>query len=106
MSVVKEQMAAKQAKRQQRNKRGTNATNAGRANWAEVHVDIIALLIAKITEKGGAVMLGLTRDKGAYYIRIYLNDDPYSVYVSPNDNLWQEVLNILKENECDVTGLE
>jgi len=57
------------------------------ADWQSCDADMLAKLVATVAVTGGAVRLGYTRDGGAYAIGIYGDGDPYTVYISPRDDL-------------------
>lgn len=48
---------------------------------------LLQALIAAVTEQGGAVRFGYSRDGGAYSIGILGDGDPYTEWVRPNEDL-------------------
>jgi hypothetical protein len=57
------------------------------ADWAGVDGTLLAKAVASLARLGGALRLGYTRDGGAYAIGIYGDGDPFTEYVSPNDDI-------------------
>lgn len=46
----------------------------GQADWSNASADVIREVVISITKAGGAIRFGLTRDKGAYSLGIYIGD--------------------------------
>lgn len=79
-----EKRAAAAAKRKIRDRSGTSG---GTADWESVDGVLLAKLVATLALDNGAVRFGYTRDGGAYAIGIYGDGEPYTVYVSPKEDL-------------------
>jgi len=78
-------------------RRRTSQGKGGRANWMLVSADDIQYVIAALAQDGGAVRFGYTRDGGAYAIGIYGDGEPYTEYVSPNEDMHEYLGNIAKD---------
>lgn len=67
------------------------------ADWDRVDAEQLRSTVGAMTQAGGALRCGVTRDGGAYSLGIY-GDGPeaYTVYVRPNENL-DEVLAELEQ---------
>lgn len=59
--------------------------------------------ITAVAQKGGALRFGYTRDGGAYAIGIYGDGDPYTEYVSPQEDM-HEHLGGIAADFGNVTG--
>lgn len=57
------------------------------ADWGSCNGELLAKAVAALAGLGGALRLGYTRDGGAYAIGIYGDGEPFTEYVSPNDDL-------------------
>lgn len=51
-------------------------------SWADIEATGVMEIAAQITDMGGAIILGRTRDGGAYSITLILNDDKRRFYAS------------------------
>lgn len=67
------------------------------ADWERVDAEQLRSTIGAMTQAGGALRCGVTRDGGAYSLGIYGDGpEPYTVYVRPNENL-DEILAELEQ---------
>lgn len=58
------------------------------ADWGRVDADQLRSTIDVMTQTGGAIRCGVTRDGGAYSLGIYGDGpEPYTVYVRPNEDM-------------------
>jgi hypothetical protein len=58
------------------------------ADWGRVDAEQLRATIDVMTQTGGALRCGVTRDGGAYSLGIYGDGpEPYTVYVRPNEDL-------------------
>lgn len=58
------------------------------ADWSEVPADAIRDCIVQVSNMGGAVRFGYSRDGGAYSIGIYGMDiKPFTDYLRPGDDV-------------------
>lgn len=57
------------------------------ADWSGVDPGTLRLLVANITQHGFAVMLGYTRDKGVYTVRIIGDDEAPTEYIRPSEDV-------------------
>lgn len=57
------------------------------ADWSAADCGALRTAIATITKRGYAVLLGYTRDKGAYTVRIYGVDGMEPEYVRPTEDI-------------------
>lgn len=56
--------------------------------WLNVDSNLIRLAIQSSTDDGGALLFGITSDKGALVIRVYgETEQPYSEYFGPHEDL-------------------
>lgn len=81
--------AMKEQKLNKKHRRATSSpsTPKQRASWAGAPAELLWEVIRNITEQGGAVRFGLTRDGGAYAIGIYDNGEHETEYLKPSDDL-------------------
>lgn len=63
-------------------------------SWSNADPKNIAWLVQVITEKGGAVRFGMSRDEHAYSIGLYYGDERETFYIRPNQNLDDNLRNI------------
>ena len=70
-------------------KRGTMSRAAAGlpADWQGVDAELLLQVVACVSMHGGAIRLGYTRDGGAFAIGIYGDGEPFTEYVSPNDDM-------------------
>lgn len=67
------------------------------ADWGRVDAEQLRSTVDVVTQTGGALRFGVTRDGGAYSIGIYGDGpEPYTVYVRPNEDL-NEILAELEQ---------
>jgi len=57
------------------------------ADWAGVDGSLVVKAIAAVAANGGALRFGYTRDGGAYSVGFYGDGDPWTEYISPNDDV-------------------
>lgn len=58
------------------------------ADWSRVDAEQLRSTIDVMTQTGGALRCGVTRDGGAYSLGIYGDGpEPYTVYVRPNEDM-------------------
>jgi len=91
MGKSDEQIEAKSRSTKGQESSGTRRRTAHRAglpaDWASVDGTLLSKAVAALAGLGGALRLGYTRDGGAYAIGIYGDGDPFTEYVSPNDDI-------------------
>lgn len=75
---------AAEAKRKIRDRASTDGQVA---DWESADGSLMAKFVATVAVDGGAVRFGYTRDGGAYAIGIYGDGEPYTVYVSPKEDI-------------------
>lgn len=75
------------AKQEARRRRQTFSSSTSPADWATVDGLLLAKAVAALARIGGALRLGYTRDGGAYAIGFYGDGEPFTEYVSPNDDI-------------------
>jgi len=68
---------------------------AGGADYAEADFSYIAGIIIEVTRRGGAVSFGLSRDKGAYNVTIFLDGERKTVWINGSDDLNAELEKIM-----------
>lgn len=59
----------------------------GGADYAEADFTWIAGIIVEITRRGGAASFGLSRDKGAFNVTLFLDGNRKTVWISSSDDL-------------------
>lgn len=74
---------------------GQGKGQTGGADYAEADFSFIAGIIIETTRRGGAVSLGLSRDKGAYNVTIFLDGDRRTVWINGDSDLNVELEKIL-----------
>lgn len=81
--------AMKQQKQTKRERKigGQKASNGGVADWTSADSTLVLQLIAAMAYTGGALRFGYTRDGGAYAIGVYGDGDPYTLYITPKEDL-------------------
>jgi len=94
---------AKKQEQQSRRRRTGSGAARGAANWMLVDPEMLQYTITAVAQKGGALRLGYTRDGGAYAIGIYGDGDPYTEYVSPQEDL-NEHLRSIAADFGNITG--
>lgn len=72
-------------------RRFTNDRGSEPADWDMVDMAVLRSAIAAVSAMGGAIRLGYTRDGGAYAIGIYGDGEPFTVYVSPKEDINAEL---------------
>jgi hypothetical protein len=68
---------------------------SGGADYAEADFSFVAGIIIETTRRGGAVSLGLSRDKGAYNVTIFMDGDRRTVWINGDADLNAELEKIL-----------
>lgn len=74
---------------------GSGKGNSGGADYAEADFSWLAGIIIEITRRGGAASFGLSRDKGAYSVTIFLEGERKTVWISSGDDLNTELEKIV-----------
>jgi len=94
---------ARKQESQQRRRRSGNGGARGASNWMLVDAEMLQYAITAVAQKGGALRLGYTRDGGAFAIGIYGDGDPYTEYVSPQEDI-NEHLRSIAADFGNITG--
>lgn len=96
MSIAKKMRDSKRSQTSGRQFRPSVEINVT-ADWERVDAEQLRSTIGAMTQAGGALRCGVTRDGGAYSLGIYGDGmEPYTVYVRPNENL-DEILAELEQ---------
>lgn len=66
------------------------------ADWGGVDAGVLRALVAVVAQTGCAIRLGYTRDGGAYALGIYGDGEPYTLYISPRDDLQEELIQLIE----------
>lgn len=74
---------------------GSGKGTTGGADYAEADFSWLAGVIIEATRRGGAASFGLSRDKGAYSVTIFLDGDRKTVWISGGDDLNAELEKIV-----------
>jgi hypothetical protein len=79
---------------EQRSERRRSRGNVDPAHWHEADSKFLHAVVCNLTESGCAVQFGLTKDGGAYVVRIIGDGEPYNEYVRPTEdvNLYLDAL--------------
>jgi hypothetical protein len=85
--TVKKEARKEDAKEQRRIRNRNRGTGIDGADWGEADAGLIAQAIAAITKAKCAVQFGLTRDGGAYVIRIVGDGEPYNEFCRPTEDI-------------------
>lgn len=57
------------------------------ANWGDVDSGIVLRLVDIVTNRGGAVRFGYSRDGGAYSLGLYYGEDRETSYCRPGESV-------------------
>jgi len=72
---------------------GNGVGAAGRASWGDINPEIILALLIVITNMGGAISFGQSRDGGAYSVTVFLDGDRRTEWVAGDEfaeeRLWR-----------------
>lgn len=74
---------------------GQGKGQSGGADYAEADFTLIAGIIIETTRRGGAASFGLSRDKGAYNVTVFLDGDRKTVWINGDADLNAELEKIL-----------
>lgn len=66
---------------------GGTSPEAGGADWGDAHPDNVIAALLGVTRLGGAISFGLSRDKGAFNITIFLDGEKRTVWVSSAESV-------------------
>lgn len=83
MGAMKEQ----KLNRKHRRAISSPSTPKEKASWRGAPAENLWEVIVNITEQGGAIRFGLTRDGGAYAVGIYDNGEHETEYLKPGEDL-------------------
>lgn len=73
--------------------------------WKDVKCESLAELIAFVTERGGAIRFGCTRDGGAGAVGVYYGDSRGTVYIRPGEDVDMAFQGIYQElRDKPITG--
>jgi hypothetical protein len=61
--------------------------SSGGADWNSANAQLLVRAIERVALSGGALRFGYTRDGGAYAIGVYGDGEPYTLYISPRDDI-------------------
>lgn len=61
--------------------------SASAADWGAANFSWVAGVVIETTRRGGMVSFGLSRDKGAYSINIFLDGDSRKIWVSGEEDI-------------------
>lgn len=102
MSVAKQQKEDEREKRRKRgsvnNDRRLNAFASGSAgsgaDWGGCDATRLQSVVVKITELGGAITLGLSRDGGAHSLTLMLDGDRETLWFNGGADLDEELKSV------------
>lgn len=67
--------------------------------WDEVSAPLIGQLVQAVTRDGSAILLGVTRDAGAYVITVCAGDDRIKFYARDTEELAHHIANLISTAE-------
>ena len=67
--------------------RGLRRRTGGIADWASASSEKVMQAIELAARTGGAIRFGYSRDGGAYALGIYGDGKPYTVFVTPAEDI-------------------
>lgn len=76
---------------------------AGSADWREFDWSAAAALTMAITDEGGALRIGKTRDGGAWSFGVYKGEDYAAEYIRPNE-VFVDAVREIAEAWCEDGG--
>lgn len=81
--------AAKQQKLERKGRKLGQRSEKGStpADWMNADPALLQQTIAAMAYTGGALRLGYTRDGGAYAVGVYGDGEPYTLYITPKEDL-------------------
>lgn len=74
---------------------GQGGNEPASADYATVNWTWMSGVVIEVTRRGGAVSLGLSRDRGAYNVTIFLDGDRKTVWISSSEDVDAKVEEIL-----------
>lgn len=101
MSYADEMLNGKKTKRGKSNPaRSLDGLGAGKgqaaiADYGDAHPDTLVGIVLEITRRGGAVSLGLSRDKGAFNVTLMLDGERRTVWISSAEDVDAKLEEIL-----------
>jgi len=66
---------------------GKGGNVAGAADWATANGTWILGVLIETTRRGGAASFGLSRDKGAYNVTLFLDGERKTVWISSSEEV-------------------
>jgi len=71
------------------------ARSTGNASWGEIDCSRIQAAIVEITRLGGAMTFGLSRDKGAHFVSLLLDDRRKTLWFNGDADLDDELHTVI-----------
>jgi hypothetical protein len=68
-------------------------------HWDEVSAPLIGELVQAVTRDGSAILLGMTRDGGAYVITVCAGDERIKFYAKDTEELARHIANLISVAE-------
>jgi len=65
-------------------------------DWGRIDGDTIRSFVERATRDDGAVMLGYTRDGGAYSVKVYAGGDPIKYFVHSDAELYEVMQDVIR----------
>lgn len=81
----------------QRYKNQRGAQNGTLADWDRAEGEAIRVLVSTVCSQGGAVLLGYSRDRGAYRVIIMDDDDKITEWIPCTTDLNEALYNLAAE---------
>ena len=70
---------------------GSSDRPAARADWGECSPEMLAAVVIRLTQLGGALTFGLSRDGGAYMLTLMLDGDRRTLWFNGDADLDAEL---------------
>lgn len=73
----------------------TEGRNKGSADWGGCSPDLLQAVVVAITDRGGAITVGLSRDQGAHSLTLLLDGDRETLWFNGAADLDEELRKVL-----------
>ena len=75
------------APEQRRIRNANRGTGIQEADWGEASAGLIAQAITSVTKRHCAIQFGLTKDAGAFVVRIVGDGEPYNEFIRATEDI-------------------
>lgn len=73
----------------------------GAADWGQCNAELMYEVIKQMTDAGGAVIFGLSRDGSVHHLTLMLGKKRVSLWMAADADLNEEMRNVLETLETD-----